>query len=158
MNRNFKSSFGVLILVSILSIVLPIPAVMAAAPLDVHIEVLATIDPTPDPFTATGSAVDAGLLCATGYQDELSFNVSGPPGGNFRILRVVKRFVCDDGSGTFDLRLVARLDFINHNTTGHWNVIGGTGDYARLHGNGKLIGIPIEPGSSILDVYDGRMH
>lgn len=149
----------VLALVVILSIGLPVSTVTAAPPLDVHIEVVATIDITiSDPFVASGPAVDAGLLCPTGQQSELSVQTSGPPAGNFRILRIVKQFVCDDGSGTFDISMVVRLDLLTHETTANWRVTGGTGYYAGLHGNGKLVGRPIDPGISILDLYDGRLH
>lgn len=159
MNRNFTSRFGVLILVAMLSVGLPVPAAMAAPPLDVHITVLATIDITiDDPFLATGPAVDAGLLCPSGYQHELSVKESGPPSDDsFRILRIVKRFVCDDLTGTFDLKLIVRLDLVSGNTTAQWNVVGGTGAYAGLHGNGKLIGTAGAPGT-ILDEYDGKLH
>jgi len=152
MNRKFKFS----VLVTALSIVLTVVPVMAAPPLEVHIE--HPYDPTPGPFTATGPAVDTGVVCPTGDVFDLSFKRSGPPGGTFRILRVLKQFLCDDGSGTFDVKLVVRLDLTTPGTTASWRVVGGTGDYVGLHGNGKLVGIPIVPGSGILDIYDGRMH
>lgn len=158
MYRDFKSIFGVLILVAILSVVLPAPMVSAEAPLDVHIEVFATIAPSDDPFIASGPAVDEGLLCPTGTESELSVRVAGPPEGDFRILRVVKQFVCADGSGTFDVNLVVRLDLESSYTTARWNIIGGTGDYAGLHGSGELTGIPQNPGVTILDIYDGQLH
>ncbi|MFC2108878.1 hypothetical protein ACFLS5_05390 [Candidatus Bipolaricaulota bacterium] len=156
MNRKFS------VLVVAFSIALAVVPVMAAPPLNVHIEVPTIIealpDPTSDNFTATGPAVDAGLMCSTGEVFNLSIIVSGPPGGTFSILRVLKHFVCDDGSGTFDVKMVVRLDLTTNETIAHWRVVGGTGAYVGLHGNGKLIGIPIAPGSSILDIYDGRMH
>lgn len=158
MFKSFKSNLGVFILVAILAIVLPAPMVTAQPPLDVHIEVPATIGAGLAPFVASGPAVDQGILCATGTEDELSVQVSGPPEGDFRILRVVKQFVCDDGSGTFDVNLVVRLDLTTNDTTARWNVIGGTGDYADLHGSGSLVGIPLDPGVTILDIYDGRLH
>lgn len=146
-------------LVAVLSIGLAVVPVMAAPPLDVHIEVPEIIAPgTLDPFTATGPAVVIGIVCPSGDVEDLSVIVSGPPGGTFRILRIVKRLVCDDGSGTFDVKLVARLDLTTNETTANWKIIEGTGDYLGLHGNGKLIGIPIVPGISIRDIYDGRMH
>jgi hypothetical protein len=159
MNRKFKFSFSVL--VTALSIALTVVPVMAAPPLDVHIEVPSTIDPTDaDPFTATGPAVDTGVLCPEGDVFDLSVIVivTGRPGGTFRILRLLKHFVCDDGSGTFDVKLLVRLDLTANHTTANWQVVGGTGDYVGLHGNGKLIGIPTVPGVSVLDIYDGRMH
>ncbi|MAU11746.1 MAG: hypothetical protein CL607_18115 [Anaerolineaceae bacterium] len=158
MKKHFQPGFTMLVLIAILSILFVVPTALASPPLDVHIEVLATIDPAPDAFVASGPAVDVGLLCSTGYQYELSVETSGPPAGDFFMLKVVKQFVCDDGSGTFDLKLVVRLDLIDSSTTAHWNVLAGTGAYAGLHGNGDLVGIPLDPGVSIVDLYDGRIH
>ena len=70
----------------------------------------------------------------------------------------MKQFVCDDGSGSFDVSMVVRLDLTTSYTTAQWRIVGGTGDYAYLRGNGSLIGTPIVPGSSIDDVYDGMLY
>jgi hypothetical protein len=156
---NRKSKFSILVTALSLSIVLIVTPVVAAPPLTVHIEVPATINPDPDPFVATGPAVDAGALCPTGVSTDLSVViVSNPPGNTIRILKVLKQFVCDDGSGTFDVNLVVNLDLMTHETTAHWRIVGGSGDYVGLQGNGNLIGTPIVPGSSIYDVYDGTIH
>ena len=133
-------------------------AVAAAAPLSVHIEVPEVIATSGEPFTATGAAVDAGAVCPSGTVDDLSTVTSGPPSGPYTILQVLKRFNCDDLSGTFDVRLVVRLDNSNHQTTASWRIVDGTGDYADLKGNGTLVGTPIVPGESIQDVYDGKVH
>ena len=53
---------------------------------------------------------------------------------------------------------VGMLDQTDGTTTANWRVIGGTGDYAMLHGNGKLVGTPIVLGASILDLYTGQLH
>lgn len=157
MNRKFR--FGVLFVSLILSLAFTVPA-MAAPPMALHIEVPATISPDPDPFTATGPAVDAGTVCPSGDSTDLSVVVvSDPPGGTTtRTLRVMKRFDCTDGSGTFDVNMVVRLDLTTNETTARWRIVGGTGDYAGFRGNGYLIGTPIMPGSSIYDVYDGWVH
>lgn len=157
MNRKFK--FSVLVTVLFLFIMLIVTPALAAPPLAVHIEVPATINPDPDPFVASGPAVNAGALCPTGTSTDLSVViVADPPGTTIRILKVVKRFICDDGSGTFDVNLVVKLDLATHETSARWSIAGGTGDYVGLHGNGNLIGTPIVPGSSIFDVYDGIIH
>ena len=157
---NKHQRYGVLaITISLLAALIAIP-VLAAAPLAIHIEVPATINQTePDPFTASGPAVDAGAVCASGLSEDLSVVIaSNPPGGNTRILRVLKRFTCGDGTGTFDLSMTVQLDLVTYETTALWRIIGGTGDYAGLRGNGSLVGTPIVPGSSILDVYDGMVR
>ena len=153
MNRIFA------VLVMVLFIGLSALPAIAAQPMGVHIEAPSTIDTSDiDTFTASGPAVDAGLLCGRGDVFELSGHVSGPPDGSFINLRVLKHFVCQNGSGTFDVRLVADVDKTTGKATGSWVVVDGTGDYVGVKGNGKLIGIPIEPGTSIQDIYDGRLH
>ena len=153
MTKKFK--FGVLAVLACMA--LTAAPVMAAPPLAVLFDVTAGIASDPDPFTASGPAVDAGLVCPTGETTDLSNVSSGPPGGTFTILRVTKRFTCDSG-GTFDVKLVVYLDLVTHETTANWNIVGGTGAYAGLHGGGKLAGVPIVPGASIQDSYDGKVH
>jgi len=157
MNWRTKLGFGVLA-IAIIIIVLPVFTVLAVPPLDVHIEADEVIGPGSDPFIASGPAVDAGIMCPNGDVTDVSASVSGPPNGTFRILRVHKHFVCADGSGTFDIKMVVRLDLITSWTTARWNLIGGTGAYAGLHGTGSLIGIPDVPNTSIYDIYDGKLH
>lgn len=149
------------ILIAALVILCAVAPAMAAPPLDVHIEVESVIDPadpTVEPFVATGPAVDSGTICPTGQVIDLSGQVSGPPEGSFINLKISKHFVCDDGSGTFDVKLVARIDLITGEAVGSWNIVEGTGAFAELHGSGKLYGIPIVLGSTILDIYDGKIH
>jgi hypothetical protein len=131
---------------------------LAAPPKSIHIEVAEVIGTSGEPFTATGAAVDDGLICAVGTVDDISIEVTGPPSGDFRILKVLKRFYCDDSSGTFDVKMTVHLDLTTNATTANWKIVDGTGAYTALKGNGKLIGTPIVPGTSILDVYDGKIH
>ena len=133
-----------------------VPA-MAAPPMNVHIVSLETIADNGGTFTITGAAVDSGLVCPTGTTENISNVGTGPDGGDFLNLRVIKRFTCDDLSGTFDVQLLVRLDLVTHYTTARWTVVDGTGDYASLQGRGFLVGTPIDPGKSISDVYDGTM-
>ena len=133
-------------------------AALAAQPLAIHIEVDEIIAASGEPFAASGPAVDAGLVCPSGTVEELSTKVSGPPSGAFSILNVVKRFDCDDASGSFDVRLVVRLDNATGETTARWVVVDGTEAYSNLHANGSLLGTPILLGLSIHDVYDGMVH
>ena len=133
--------------------------VFAAKPLDLHIEVEEVIGNVPaDPFTASGSAIDYGLVCASGTVQDDYVQINGSLGGSFRTLKVVKHFVCDDGSGFFDIEMQVRLDNSTNETTAHWRIISGTNDYLYLKGTGSLVGIPIVPGTSILDIYDGKVH
>ncbi|MFC2054038.1 hypothetical protein ACFLV7_07040 [Chloroflexota bacterium] len=159
MTRKIKFSFIVLFTaLSIVFLVVPVMATPPLPPQDVQIVDAHNIPGGTGEFTASGPAVDEGLMCASGDVADLNIQVVAPPGGTFRILRVLKQFTCDGLSGTFDVKLLVRLDLITHETTANWNVVGGDGDYVGLHGNGKLIGIPIVPGESIIDIYNGKMH
>ncbi len=132
--------------------------VLAAPPRDIHIEVDEILGTSGEAFLASGTAVNDGILCASGTVDDLSIVTYGPQNGTFSILHVLKRFTCDDLSGTFDVRLVVKLNLTTRYTTARWNVVSGTGNYTHIHGNGSLEGTPIVPGVSIHDVYDGKMH
>lgn len=146
------------VLIAFVLTAIAVSAVFAAPPLDVHIQVDELIGGlgVDEPFTASGSAVDAGLICAAGMVQDVSVSTSGAASAPFRVIQVLKRFTC--GDGTFDIRMVVHLDLATNTTTARWRVVSGTGDYVDLHGNGSLVGTPIVPGASIHDDYYGRMH
>lgn len=132
----------------------------ATPPADVAFAVETSIPGDPSPFTASGPAVDDGLVCAAGTVVNASGKATGfsPTGFNFQ---GVKLFMCEDGSGEFFVNLQARIDF-RKGTTFNWNVLSGTGDYEKLHGAGDGVGIPGvpcgDPELCILDLYDGGLH
>jgi hypothetical protein len=135
-----------------------VSTVVAAPPMPIHIEALEWLgDSNPVPFIASGTAVNNGLVCAAGMVEDVSITWNNPA-GPFQMLWVLKRFDCDDGSGTFDIKLVVKLDLATHNTTARWQIVGGTGQYAGLKGQGSLVGISNYPVTSILDIYDGKVH
>ncbi len=69
--------------------------------------------------------------------------------------------MCDDGSGSFIIRVDAASNFVvGQGTTGGWSVVpgSGTGDYAGIRGGGHVVGInsdsqPID----LVDHYYGRV-
>ncbi len=127
-------------------------AAVASPPQPVTLSVLTMIAPgAVDKFTSTG-----GVICSSGTATTDVRHFVGFQSGNQAQILLVKHFVCDDGSGTFDLLLRAKLDFATSDTVGTWTVIGGTGEYARLHGAGKLTGKGM--GETVLDEYTGTMH
>jgi hypothetical protein len=142
-----------------LFLVMPVATAQATPPLDVNFEVQTSfIDEGPlsgGPFTASGPAVDAGLVCAAGdtidndlpqaagYQSERGVN-----------LLIVKHFSCTDASGEFWIKLQVRIDARGDDFT--WAIVDGTGDYERLRGTGSGLGVPA--GDDILDLYDGAVH
>ena len=87
-------------------------------------------------YTATGPAVDAGLICAEGTTEF----IGGPFVENPMVLwRWEIEYTCGDGTGTFvlgsDLYIGSSLDE-GPEVFGVWNIISGTGDYADLRGGG----------------------
>lgn len=142
------------VLVAAVLVVLAAAPVMALPPLGVRIEVLTALPAGCDPFVATGPGVDSGFFCATGHVSTSPYNWPPPLGGH---VTMVKYFVCDDGSGSFDVELRVKCDLSTGNTTGRWKVVGGTGSYAGLIGSGTLIGTYDASSNTVLDVYRGRM-
>jgi hypothetical protein len=142
--------------VGVLLLALNVSVVSAAAPAPVHIVVNELyFDGTPEPFTASGAAVDNGLICETGTVADIGGSTNDPR-GPFRIIWALKRFDC--GNGTFDLEMVVRLDLATHDTTARWRIVGGTDAYSSLKGQGSLVGISNDPAPGIVDTYDGWLH
>lgn len=113
-------------------------------------------------FTATGPAVDSGAMCEEGIVADVYGKMApkmgqSPNGFN---MQIVKEFTCDDESGTFFIKLQVRItDYPVFN----WVVVGGTGDYEDLKGNGDGYGAyPLPIGSpdpiGVWDVYEGKLH
>ena len=119
-------SFALSTLLALALLAMTASSVMAVPPMDLHIEALEEVATSGEPFVASGNAVDAGLVCATGTVDDISVVISDAGSGPFRILHVLKRFTCDDSSGTFDLQMVVRLDLTTNETTARWKIVGGT--------------------------------
>jgi hypothetical protein len=149
----------VLVLMAALIVATALPA-GATPPSGVEFEVETSIIGDPSPFTASGPAVDDGLVCDAGTVVNATAKGTGfsPTGFNFQ---GIKHFTCDDGSGEFFVNLQARIDFRKGGTF-NWNILKGTGDYEDLHGAGKGFGVPGvpcgDPDVCVLDVYDGRLH
>jgi hypothetical protein len=157
MPKNIQSiTISVLLALVLLSV--NTSGVFAAPPQGLHIEADEVVATSGEAFIASGPAVDSGTVCAGGTVDDVSVEAFGNQTGSKLTLHVLKRFNCEDGSGTFDIRLVVKLDLVTNYTTASWVIVGGTGDYTSLHGNGSLAGTPIVPGTSIHDVYDGNVH
>lgn len=132
-------------------------SVEATPPSDVEIEVDTLLAGT-GTFTATGGAVDDGVVCATGDTLDVFGKFSGQGLNGFNV-QVVKEFSCDDLSGSFLVKLQVKVFFAGPVLSSfNWTVIGGDGAYADLHGRGNGVGLPPNAGFDILDVYTGRLH
>lgn len=106
-------------------------------------------------FTAAGPAKAAGLICPSGK----TANDFGPNQGNTSpvTFNLDKIFTCDDGSGTFTLRLNVQLDTVTGQTTATWDVTRGTLAYTSLHGHGSLKGVPNANQTLLTDYYTGTL-
>lgn len=110
-------------------------------------------DQLPSPFTASGPAVDEGLFCASGTAYTLYTIAAGPPTFEKQNFQVMKRFDCEDGSGTITVLVHAHVIFEPYENVGQWNILRGTGDYARIKGRGSQVGEATDVG--VNDTYEG---
>lgn len=108
-------------------------------------------------FTTNGAATDAGLICESGTFVDTGIRFAGFQGRQGEVqLQVYKTFTCDDGSGTFDLRMQIQANFDTGLETFQWVVTGGTDDYAALRGAGTGTTVPREGGNT--NTYVGRLR
>ena len=109
-------------------------------------------------FTASGPAVDDGIMCATGDTLDVFSKASGNGNKGFN-LQVIKMFTCDDDSGSFLVKVQVKVFFEGPLLSSfNWVVKGGSGGYTDLHGSGNGVGLPPNAGFNILDVYTGGIH
>ena len=100
--------------------------------------VAVTIDIHEDFAEATGTfTAQSAVLCVSGTTSTLTRVTGSGATLNFHSL---KTFTCADGSGTFTLRIQARVMPCAASDWGSWSVAGGTGDYEDLHGTGTVVG------------------
>ncbi|MEP7115185.1 MAG: hypothetical protein ABI862_18120 [Ilumatobacteraceae bacterium] len=79
-----------------------------------------------------------GGLCASGTTSNVTSANFIPP--LTVVFDVKKTLTCDDGSGTFDMRVRAVVHLCDTFDRGHWEITGGTGAYRHLEGEGRLVG------------------
>ena len=113
-------------------------------------------------FAAMGPAVDSGTMCPGGTFTDVyakgAPNMGQSPNG-FN-LQLVRDFTCEDGTGTFLMKLQVQITYL---ATFNWVVLDGTGAYEDLKGNGNgygdfpLFGPGPEP-IGVQDVYEGKLH
>jgi hypothetical protein len=96
-------------------------------------------------FTASGPAVDDGLICASGTVDDTRLIFAGGQSNRGAQIPVRKTFTCDDASGQIFVKIQVHLDFATSTETFSWVILGGTGDYADLNGSGQ--GTTVSDGS-----------
>ena len=151
--------FAVAAVVALVLVAFPTASLGETPPEDITFEVDTDFlnGATGGPFEATGPAVTAGLVCATGDTIDVFAKASGFQSGRGFNIQVVKLFTCDDGSGDFEIKLQVRID--QKGTNFNWTIVGGTGAYERLHGSGDGVGLPPPDGTDgVFDVYTGKVH
>ena len=101
------------------------------------------------------------LLCPSG--DAVTDFERGA--GNFRVagsFHLSKLLTCDDGSGSFVIRVDAGTNFVvGGGTTGGWSVVpgSGTGSYVGLRGGGSLVGVSSDTAPiDLIDSYFGSLR
>jgi hypothetical protein len=107
-------------------------------------------------FEAMGPAVEAGIVCPAGTVTDSNVKPVGWQSDQVLILFVHKQFVCNDGSGSFDMDLNVRI--APTGTTARWIIVGGDGSYANLSGNGGLTATGGDVPGLLIDTYTGKMH
>lgn len=117
----------------------------------------------PTPFMVSITSVPDGAFTASGHGVCPSGRASTPfaavartfPDGSLDI-DVNKTFVCDDGSGSFDMLLFVRLKMVNGGFTNNfrWMITNGTGAYEDLSGVGTGEGVTVD--GQAIDLYTGR--
>jgi hypothetical protein len=147
--RNGRSA----LVIGALAALLVAPTVTAAAPPVTTITIDVQFDVSEE-FLATG-----GVVCDSGYAvtDPIFAAGFGRMGRGVGTFHLIKTLYCDDGSGTFQIRVDAATAPTSPGTIGGFAVVGGTGDYEGLHGAGSLLGTSTGGGTGVLDVYTGRL-
>ena len=130
--------------VLLIALAAPVQAA-GAAPTTIRLEAVDTTET----FTTTGP------LCASGTAESFDFHFGGSDDSHAGSFHLKKTLTCDDGSGSFTIRVNAATVFGSPTDQGGWSVEGGTGAYAGLHGGGSLVGTYTDTG--IIDMYTGRV-
>ena len=144
----------------------PVGSAGADSPFEeVSLEVNTEFSPTAPPngsFTASGPAVDANLICASGWSFDAGGKFSPRDNPNVGVnIQAVKIFKCgatswtDDVPHGFMMRL--QIHFDKKGGSINWVVIDGWGDYASVAGNGdgSSVGSMAE---GITDSLSGKIH
>jgi hypothetical protein len=107
-------------------------------------------------FTATGPAVDAGAICASGTFVDTGIKFAGTSSRTGHVqLQVTKDFTCGDGSGTFSVKLQINADFNTGIESFAWVASGTSGDVVDLTGAGTGSTVPTTTGN--INTYVGTV-
>jgi hypothetical protein len=112
-------------------------------------------NPNTGDFTTSGPATDSGLICPAGTVLDTSLVFGGfQSDRGFQVL-VRKTFTCNDGSGTFFVKIQAHAA-ADGTESFTWVVQGGTGAYESLKGSGTGSSVPNDdPSTGNTNNYEG---
>ena len=146
---NLRARSSVAMLAAAVALLAVAGPVGAATPQGVTIVSHVTFNPDgPNygDFVASGDAVDSGVICSSGTFVDLGIRFAGFQSNRGVVqLQVVKEFTCDDGSGTFVVKMQIQANFDTGIESFSWVVLDGTGDYGSLHGSGSGSTVPNAP-------------
>ncbi|MEZ0239395.1 MAG: hypothetical protein ACAH65_01230 [Chloroflexota bacterium] len=156
--RRRTSAIGLASSIAVLGVVAP---VAAGTPVGVHI--VSHMDFNQDTFNtgdfvASGPAVDDGTFCAAGVVEDTRIILAGGQSGRGLQIPVRKTFTCEvGGTGQIFVKIQVHLDFATSTETFSWVILGGTGDFADLHGSGQgtTVSDGSDPQTGNFNTYDG---
>jgi hypothetical protein len=107
-------------------------------------------------FTASGPAVDQGLICESGEVDDTRLLFIGWQSDRGAQIPVWKTFTCENGDAFF-VRIQVHLDFATSTETFSWVIQGGTGDLAGIRGSGSgtTVSDGSDPQTGNINTYTG---
>jgi hypothetical protein len=105
-------------------------------------------------FTASGDAVDNGVVCGAGSFVDTFLKIVGFQSGRAVQITVDKTYTCPNGTFFVKMQIHANSDGTEQFT---WIVNGGTGAYVDLHGSGSGTTIPNPPTGNI-NTFVGGVH
>ena len=148
----------VALLAAMLALMAVVPPVAAGSPQPVTIVSHVTFNPDgPNygDFSTAGDATDSGLICPSGTFVDTNIRFAGYQSGRGTVqLQVDKVFTCDDGTGTFLVKLQIQANFDTGIESFSWVAAGETGALGALRGSGSGSTVPNPPTGNI-NTYAG---
>ena len=154
-HRRARSAIALIAaVVAVLAVVAP---AAAGSPKSVTIVSHVTFNPDgPNfgDFDASGGAVGS-VVCPKGTFVDTFIHFAGFQSDRGVVqLQVGKTLTCDDGSGSFLVKLQIQANFDTGLETFTWVANGGTGAYIGLHGSGRGTTVPNGPIGNV-NTYEG---
>ena len=138
-------------------IVMPLALVSLVAanqPQTVIVNTEKPLGPNPGTWSASGAIAESGTFRA------VSFQASGSGAPQFQITDVTFEF--ENQLGMFKLRAHIKETLTDDPNVlideGTWVILDGTGSYAKLHGQGDVVGTVNENNNTINRTFSGAAH